>query len=103
MHDDDRPLFIPLAGKWYDQFADGTKRVEYRPYGARWNELTCRTGRRVTLSRGYGKKHRLHGHVTGFSVTDWTRATEEFRQLFPFEVQAACIRIALDPQPEPAK
>jgi hypothetical protein len=41
---------------------------EFRPYGARWNEDTCRVGRPVLLSLGYGKQHRLQGHVAGFRV-----------------------------------
>jgi hypothetical protein len=63
-----KPLFIPLAGKHYDRFADGTKDTEYRSAGPRWNEKTVFEGRKVTLSRGYGKKHRLSGVVES-SVT----------------------------------
>jgi len=45
------PLFIPLKGEYFDAFARGEKRQEFRPWGKRWNERTCRIGRRVVLSR----------------------------------------------------
>jgi hypothetical protein len=51
----------------FDQFEAGTKTTEYRRAGAIWNDQTCRVGRRVTLSRGYGKQRRLHGVITGFA------------------------------------
>lgn len=62
----DRPLFIPLMTRYYDEFANGSKTVEYRKYGARWNEGTCAIGRRVTLSKGYGKRSRITGVIVGF-------------------------------------
>jgi hypothetical protein len=61
-----QPLFIPLQTKYFEAFADGSKADELRAYGPRWNENTCYVGRPVTLSKGYGKKHRLYGVVTGF-------------------------------------
>lgn len=59
-------LFIPLKTKYFEQFKNGSKHWEYRQYGPRWNERTCRVGRRVTLSRGYGKRDRLRGKVLAF-------------------------------------
>lgn len=61
-----KPLFIPLKREYFEAFAEGRKVVEYRRYGARWNERTCRNGRPVVLSLGYGKHRRLRGEVTGF-------------------------------------
>ena len=61
-----KPLFIPLTSKWFAEFEAGRKPFELRPYGPRWNERTCPPGRAVTLSRGYGKAHRLQGEVTRF-------------------------------------
>ncbi|SFK64676.1 hypothetical protein SAMN05216302_101172 [Nitrosomonas aestuarii] len=61
-----KPLFVPLNANPYDQFADGTKTDELRRYGPRWNENTCPTGRKVTLSRGYGKKNRMSGVIWRF-------------------------------------
>ena len=63
---DDKPLFIPLKTEYYEAFCDGSKTEEYRRYGARWNENTCRIGRRGTLSKGYGKHARCSGVIIGF-------------------------------------
>ena len=58
-----KPLFIPLKSEHYEAFANGTKTTELRIYGPHWNLITCPIGRPVTLSKGYGKSHRLHGHI----------------------------------------
>lgn len=60
------PLFIALKTEYYNAFDDGTKPYELRLYGPRWNERTCPPGRRVVLSKGYGKRNRLHGTITAF-------------------------------------
>ena len=62
-----KPLFIPLKTEYFNQFKDGTKTVEYRRYGARWNKEVCTIGREVTLSKGYGNYERMKGVVVGFS------------------------------------
>lgn len=98
-----KPLFIPLKTKHYEAFADGTKRVEYRRYGPRWNEKTCRTGRPVILSKGYGAKDRRTGQITGFQIrngdgfmfSDSERA--DIKACFgTLEIALACIHISLD-------
>jgi len=61
-----KPLFIPLMSQYYEAFLDGSKDTEYRLYGPVWNERNCPVGRAVTLSKGYGKKHRLSAVVTSF-------------------------------------
>lgn len=66
----DKPLFIPLKSEYYEAFERGEKHVEYRLYGARWNENTCRIGRTVTLSKGYGKRHRMTKEVIDFHKRD---------------------------------
>lgn len=66
----ERPLFIPLKAAWFDAFASGAKNAELRPYGPRWNERTCRPGRAATLSKGYGKRHRLAATVAAFGKYD---------------------------------
>lgn len=53
----EKPLFIPLKREFFDAFERGLKVFEYREYGPRWNERTCRVGRLVTLSMGYGNRH----------------------------------------------
>jgi hypothetical protein len=88
------PLFIPLTGHWFDVFASGAKTVEYRPYGARWNERTCALGRSVTLSRGYGKMSRLSGTVAGFRVVD-ADADPAIRSVYPEGERFAAITIHL--------
>jgi len=92
----EKPLFIPLKREYFEAFAAGTKDTEYRRYSERWNERTCRIGRAVVLSLGYGKQRRLTGVVTGFvrqSATamgkDWLACYGDKRGF------AACIRIAL--------
>ena len=64
----DRPLFIPLRREWFDAFAAGSKREEWRRHGPRWNARTCPVGRPVTLALGYRGSRRLHGVLTGFRV-----------------------------------
>lgn len=58
-----KALFVPVYSWVYDRYVAGTKRVEIRTYGPRWNEGTVYTNRPVTLSRGYGKTDRLTGSV----------------------------------------
>lgn len=61
------PLFIPLKTEYYNAFLDGSKVDEYRLYGKRWNEKVCVPGRRVTISKGYGKLNRRSGEILFFS------------------------------------
>ena len=67
MTDQQRPLFLPLIGRHFDAFEDGSKNVEYR-VGKQWNERVVAIGRLVTLSRGYGKQRRMTGVVVSFEV-----------------------------------
>ena len=55
-----KPLFIPLKSKYYEEFKSGEKTEELRLYGDRWNEKTCFIGRKIVLSKGYGKQERLN-------------------------------------------
>ena len=63
-----KPLFVPLKAEHYEDVQIGTKRIEYRLYGKRWNEKTCLVGRRITLSKGYGKGNRINGVIVGFNA-----------------------------------
>ncbi len=92
----EKPLFIPLNAEWFDAFERGYKREEYRPSGGRWNDRTCRPGRRVTLSRGYGKQQRLHGVITGFRIDVAPCALPAWRSLYGDRGPAAVITIELD-------
>ncbi|TVO70866.1 hypothetical protein FHP88_15540 [Sedimenticola selenatireducens] len=61
-----KPLFIPLNTEYYEAFEDGSKTEELRIYGPRWNLETCREGRPVILSKGYGKQNRMKGRIWKF-------------------------------------
>ncbi len=61
-----KPLFIPLKAEHFVAFRDRYKTMEFRKYGARWNEKTCPPARPVVLSKGYGKQERLAGKVSFF-------------------------------------
>lgn len=89
-------MFIPLKSEFYDAFKVGTKTTEYRIYGPRWNERTCRVGRAVVLSKGYGKQNRLQGEVTAFEVSRKPTRTSAWRKCYGSRsVRAACITVAV--------
>lgn len=91
-----KPLFIPLKREFFEAFKKGYKRIEYRKYGQRWNERTCYVGRPVTLSLGYGKKHRLAGVVAGFNTNDLIPKIESWRKCYGDDPgPAACIHIEI--------
>jgi hypothetical protein len=92
-----KPLFIPLKTEFFNAFASGSKTVEYRKYGARWNETTCSIGRAVVLSNGYGKKHRLTGIICGFTAEKCPTLTDDWLKCYGQRGGlAACIQIKLD-------
>lgn len=78
----EKPLFIPLRTQWFREFESGSKDTEYRVYGPRWNERTCRVGRRATVSHGYSGA-RLSRTVRGFSIMDHANAPEVARNIYP--------------------
>lgn len=86
-------LFIPLKTEYFEAFERGDKDTEYRPYGLRWNERTCCIGRRVVLSKGYGKRHRLTGIVVGFQVVG-PDAHHAIRSVYPTGEKFAAIKIS---------
>lgn len=88
----EKPLFIPLKAKWFEAFERGDKTTEYRAYGPRWNERTCRVGRAVTLSYGYGKARRLSGEVIGFRIIG-PDEHPAIRETFPTGDRFAAIEI----------
>jgi hypothetical protein len=79
---DEKPLFIPLKTEWFRAFEAGTKSEEYRAYGPRWNERTCRVGRAATVSHGYSGK-RLQKTVTGFRKIRWALAPIVACEIYP--------------------
>lgn len=97
MKPSEKPLFIPLKTEFFAAFASGEKTVEFRPYGARWNERTCAIGREVVLSCGYGKSNRLRGVIYGFERSAEPTKSEAWRKCYGdrFVGDAACIHIRL--------
>lgn len=91
----ERPLFIPLCRKWFEQFECGEKTTEYRVWGPRWNIGTCMPGRAVTLSLGYGKARRLHGVIKAFDIVG-PDADPAIAEVYPGKNQFAAIEILLD-------
>lgn len=98
MNAPEKPLFIPLKAEFFDAFARGQKDTEYRLRGPRWNAETCRIGRKVILSRGYGKARRLTGEIVGFHYDHLPlRNIPGWSQCYPNQpgAVASCIKIKL--------
>jgi hypothetical protein len=88
----EKALFIPLRTKWFREFEDGTKATEFRAYGPRWNERTCRVGRLATISHGYSGK-RLDRIVAAFVSIPWAEAPIEAREIYPDAAFIAVIHL----------
>jgi len=90
-------LFIPLRREYFEAFERGEKVTEYRMHGPRWNEKTCKIGRRVTLSLGYGKQRRLTGTINDFRLHYAPEEIPGWEACYgPRTATAACIGITLD-------
>ena len=91
------PLFIPLKTCYFNAFKSGEKDTEYRVYGKRWNLRTCRLGRAVTLSRGYGKHERLSGVISEFWIDTGPERPPGWVECYGTDptLLAACIKIEL--------
>jgi hypothetical protein len=99
-----KPLFVPLKTKYFNEFASGEKNEELRAYGHRWNERTCPIGRPVTLSHGYGKKHRLTGVIARFKKQHASTFGSTYREAIldvfgTLDIHIACILI-IEIEPE---
>ena len=88
----EKALFIPLKRQFYFDFVSGRKDTEYRRYGPRWNERTCRVGRRVTLSLGYSGSRRT-GEIVAFERRKMD--TPEWLACYGEPGEAACIKIKI--------
>ena len=96
-----KPLFIPLKTAHYNAFDNGSKREELRRYGNRWNEIICRIGRPVTLSKGYGKQNRMQGTITGFKRQHGSTFGSTYKAAIldcygTLDIWIACITIHID-------
>jgi hypothetical protein len=95
-----KPLFIPLKRQFFEEFASGIKKTEYRQYGPRWNEKVCKPGRLVTLSLGYGKQNRMRGVIKAFSKSVVPTRSVAWKECYGDKSGvAACITIQLDHLP----
>jgi hypothetical protein len=90
---DEKPLFIPLKTYWYRQFESGEKTTEFRAYGPRWNERTCRIGRKATLSLGYSSGCRMSKTVMGFTKVHRSKAPEAAQVIYPNAEYIAAIHL----------
>lgn len=88
----EKPLFIPLKTEWFREFEAGTKDTEYRAYGPRWNENTCRVGRAATISHGYNGK-RLSRVVACFTKLAAADAPAVARVIYPAASHIAAIHM----------
>lgn len=79
---EEKPLYLFLKKKYYEQFERGEKRFEYR-CGARWKAETHPIGRHVIISCGYSKKKRMQGvinssfYLTGSSALEHAQTHNE--------------------------
>lgn len=103
----EKPLFIPLKAEFFDAFERGDKTDEYRRRSDRFNLGTCRVGRRVILSRGYGKARRLSGVITAAHYDTLPARLPGWLECYgPNAGDAIVIKISLEPatrtlSPEP--
>jgi hypothetical protein len=87
---DDRPLFVPLLGVWFDAFERGEKFDEWRRAGSRWNTERCYPGRAVTLSRGYNGR-RLSARIADVAI----RKSSDLPSAFRLYGDALCLVMTL--------
>ena len=87
------PLFIPLRRAWFEVFAAGDKRHEWRRQGARRYARTCAIGRPIVLALGYTRA-RLRGVVASFAVRP---ASGDAAAIYGEGAACAVIGIALTP------
>ena len=76
------PLFVPLRSQHFAAFADGSKTVEWRAWGPRWNDQAIAPGRAIALSKGYSGD-RLHGVIVSVERVDRPDAPETVRSIYP--------------------
>ena len=101
---EEHPLFIPLNAEHFEAFEAGEKAEEYRAPGGRWNARTCRPGRPVVLSYGYGKQRRLRARVRHFrhvKVSELPlKAREAVRAIYGQIDRVVVIGLDVEPLPK---
>ena len=89
-----------MNGKFFDAFEDGSKTMEYRRRGPRWNFETCKLGRRVVISRGGGKQRRRTGVIVGCYYCTVPETLPGWTEVYGIGAgDATVIKIKLDPIP----
>jgi hypothetical protein len=89
-----KSIFVPLHTEHWNAFRDRRKSIEWRAWGARWNDRTITPGRTIILSKGYTKT-RLHGVVVKVHRVSWLLAPDGALAIYP-DVETFCaIEIAL--------
>lgn len=95
-----KPLFLPLMRHYFEAFARGEKRTEFRQLSKRWNLNKVTVGRPVTLSSGYGSHSRLQGVVDSVKTAHSSTLPEEDRaavlECYGGDVELICIGIRLE-------
>jgi hypothetical protein len=90
-----KSIFVPLHSKHWVDFRDRRKTIEWRAWGARWNDRTISPGRTIILANGYTRA-RLHGVVVKAHRVSRLLAPDGARAIYP-DVEAFCaIEIALE-------
>ena len=77
-----RPVLLALRKQHFLAFAGGSKTVEWRAWGPRWNDKAIRPGRAIALSKGYSGA-RLHGVVVKVERVERDDAPEGARAIYP--------------------
>ena len=96
MSANEKPLWIHLKVEFFEKFERREKDTEYRRRGPRWNDETCRIGRRVVLTRAYRQPH-LTGVIVGFHYDTIPNRMPDWVKFYGRDAgDAACIKIKLD-------
>jgi hypothetical protein len=89
-----KSIFVALRSKHWIDFRDRRKSIEWRAWGARWNDRTITPGSTIILSKGYTRV-RLHGVVVRVHRVSRSLAPDAALAIYP-DIEAFCaIEIAL--------
>jgi hypothetical protein len=89
-----KSIFVPLRSKHWVDLRDRRKSIEWRAWGARWNDRTITPGRTIILSKGY-TRDRLRGVVIKVHRVSRSLTPDGARAIYP-DVETFCaIEIAL--------
>lgn len=90
-----KPFFLPLMKKYYLQFAEGTKKTEYRMEKGMYNKNQLFVGRNILISNGYSKKDRLNGVITRVYRSKRAARRSDFIAIYGVQEYAFCFDIEL--------